>query len=543
MSRQTYRANLSASEFPLLMDLRGRTISVPTQGDTHYIRPNGFSGLEADKDIGIPQIIFCENVVPFSAGFQSVDYTVPIQPIAANDFDQMFYLRDVNENRTMFVPAGGKCYIYNTSTNLWVSVPKTVPAGSICSVANVKQRTFVHFSGNANFYEWTLGALSNVTLAGLTPANIRGLTSANSYLVAWDYDTVYWSSTITPTDFVPSLATGAGSQKVLALKGRIVYCKQTEEGFVIYTTTSAIYARYSGNIRFPWVFAEIKGASGIGFPDDACDDSDGTSIYVNTNDGLMSFDRIKANDVFPTVSEFLACGMLEQYNYSTKTVDVVTYVGRPKTKISFIASRWLVISYGTTAIMSHALIYDTSLKRWGKLRINHVDCFEYFGDTSNSSGDAVAWVNLVGAWQQQPKAWAAYGTVQSGGVASSTTPYKSIGFLGADGKISVVDFQFTTTSDVGILYLGRFQFVRARLATLIDVEAEGQDDGINSKLAILTSYDGKNVDKTTYPLKTKAKNGLSKWQMRLTGVNHVLRFEGNFQLNTVQLRTLLNGER
>src|SRR5690349_6013899 len=98
----------------------------------NYIRPNAFSGAEADKNIGIPQLIYAENVMPTAYGYQSVGFTTPILNTGNLDFDQAFYLRDVTENRTLFVPGvtgtTAKRYTYNTSTQIWSSSAKTIPS-------------------------------------------------------------------------------------------------------------------------------------------------------------------------------------------------------------------------------------------------------------------------------------------------------------------------------------------------------------------------------------------------------------------------------
>jgi hypothetical protein len=510
----------------------------------HYIRPNAFSGAEADKNIGIPQVVFCENVMPTSFGYQSIDLIFPILGSAATDFDNAFYLRNSTDVRTLFVPAGGKCYIYDTANNEWDALNKIVPANAICSVANVKGRTFVHFAGDNEFFEWDGAALNAVTLTGLTPANILGLTSSNGYLIAWDADTIYHSSTLDPADFTPSLSTGAGSTKILGLKGRIIYCYQITDGFLIHSTVNAVYAFYSNNIRFPWVFKEILGASGIKDFRQVAAESQGNKIYVYSNDGMMEYDRVKAVQIFPALSEFLNCRKIETYNRDTKQIDVTDLVDIPFTKIAFVGNRWLVISYGQTATLSHALIYDSALKRWGKVRVDHVDCFEFFGNPGIVSGStAVPWVGLVGSWAAQNNAWSAYGQIFSGGLSQTTTPYKTLAFLGADGKVTVVDFAHGNTGDVAIMMLGRIQYIRTRLTTLLDVTMEGMGQESQSKLAVMTSLDGTNISKEAYPMKVNGQGMLNKWQMRITGVNHTLRFEGNFQATTIHARTMMHGSR
>lgn len=536
MGHQTFRLNLGSSEFPFLHKQYGQSIIYPQQ-DMHYIRPNAFSGAEADKNIGIPQLIFCENVMPSINGYQSVGFLVPIQGTAFTDFDMAFYLRDATENGTLFVPgeSGGtmKRYTYDQSSNTWSTSNKAVPAGAKCTVCNVKSRTFVHAEFDDEFWEWT-GVWGVVVFAGITATNIKGLVSANAYNILYDYNTIYWSSTVDPTDFLPSLITGAGSSRVLAIKGRIVFCEAIEDGFIIYATKNTVIAKYSQNARFPWNFKEIKNSAGLVSQEHASSGGDNNNNYVWTAQGLMSYGPIRADQVFPIVSEFIGEREIEVYNKATKNIDTVTLTDQPVVKVDFLANRYLVISYGQTSLMSHALIYDSALKRWGKIRVDHVDAFEFSGNPGVPGNVAsLTWAQLSGTWAQQNVTWFEYGAIISGGAASIGVPYRALGFLGKDGQVKVVSFEYADTTDVSVMYLGKLQFLRNNLWTIQDIEAERMQSESQTKLAILTTLDGTNFLPAVYPFKKLNAGTLQKWECRLTGRNHTLRFEGNFHLYSI----------
>jgi hypothetical protein len=70
-------------------------------------------------------------------------------------------------------------------------------------------------------------------------------------LLAWNETTLYWSSTTDPTDFTPSLATGAGSGGVQNIKGAITIAAPISTGLIVYSNQNAVAAVYSGNARFP----------------------------------------------------------------------------------------------------------------------------------------------------------------------------------------------------------------------------------------------------------------------------------------------------
>lgn len=79
MAQITYRANLSAKSFPFLSENFGRSVMVG-QYDNNFVR-QVVSPEDQDKDIGIPQLYYCHNVMPASSGFQSVGYTGILPPI------------------------------------------------------------------------------------------------------------------------------------------------------------------------------------------------------------------------------------------------------------------------------------------------------------------------------------------------------------------------------------------------------------------------------------------------------------------------------
>lgn len=547
MARQTFRLNLGSAEFPLLNYLYGRSIVFPQQ-DMHYILPNAFSGSEADKNIGIPQLMFCENVMPASYGYQSIAYSVALQGAAgASDFDQAFYLRDAAENRVLFVPGvtgtTAKRYTYDATANVWNFSSVAIPSGAKCTVAHIKSRTFVKFEFDDEFFEWT-GLWAVVAVPALTATNIKGITAANAYLIAYDRNTVYWSSTLDPVDFIPSLVTGAGSQRILSTRGSIVVCYPTDDGFIIYTTVNTIVARFSGNIRFPWTFKEIKNSAGIdNNQEHAAPQGDGNNIYVYTTNGLMTYGMNKAQQEFPAVNEFFGCREMEVWNAVTKEIDAVTLADKFLIKIEFVANRWLVISYGATSF-THALVYDSALKRWGKLRIDHVDCFEFFGNPGTvGSVTALTWLQLPGTWTQQNNTWAEYGGIISGGAASLTVPYRSLAFLQASGQVRTVDFTFANTTDDAVLIIGRLQFMRNNQWTVHEIEAEQMGPEVTNKLQLWSSPDGLNYPSKIYPYQVVRTGRAQKWNTRVSAVTHALVFTGNFNLNTVIARGTIGGKR
>lgn len=542
MSTKTMRLNLSSSEFPLLNQDYGRSVIMP-QNDTNYVRPNAFSGSEADRNIGIPQLLFAENVMPVYFGYKSIGYTSPILQGGFSDADHAFYLTAAGGAKTLFVPAAGQCRLYNANTASWSSQPKAVAPGAVPSCAFLKERQFVCFSNHTEFYEWDGTNLDPVVLTGLAPANIRGLVAGSSYLVAWDYNTVYWSAIGDPTDFVPSSITGAGSISVLANKGRIEYCTPINDGFVIYTNENIIYAFYSSNPRYPFTFREVKGSSGISNFKNVTSDMEANYTYVYTTNGVQKLDSSKAQIVFPEVTEFLSGFVLEAYNWETREIQTIELVELPEVRTAFVGQRWLVISYGQTIPYEFALVYDTSLQRWGKLRVPHVDVFEFIGNAGTpGSSQALAWDDIVGEWDLQNNTWAAYGGVIIGGQGGTTVPYKTIGFLQATGEVKVANFARNAASTAqGVMHIGKIQFIRERFTTLQELIFDGSAPDMGCR--VLSSINGSTTSRVQEPFLFRESAQHKHYKLRVPAENHTVEITNTFALSSFVAKISLDGKR
>ena len=543
MARQKYRGNVLAANFPLLSSFVGHSVVIP-QIDQFYLTPSS-SAIEykQDKNIGIPSVLFMENVMPIANGLSSIGFTSCISPHpSATDFDQAFWLRDSLEYRTLFVPAHGKNYIYNAADEEWTSPhPIFVSQEANVSVATIKQRTFVCYSKYLEFLEWVNGALVGLQFNGLTSEAVNGIVAANAYLIAYTDDTIYWSSILDPTDFMPSLATTAGSSKVLSVKGKILYCVSLSDGFLIYTTFNAIAATYTGNQAYPWTFKEIEGSPGIDETEEITKDNNATYQFANTQSGLVRLDKSNAVLVWPEITEFLNCRRLETYDYLLKKIKEKNLLEALIYKIALIANRFLVISYGYFAL-DFAIVFDIGLNRWGKLRVEHVDCFEYVGhpDVQVSLDDALRYIDLdPRTYEELTETYEELGGIFiSGTIGEGQRPYKSLAFLKADGSVSIVDFDLTHQEEESVLYLGKYQLTRNRFIELYEIWMERLPAAESEfKLAVLVSFDGTTIADTVYPfLDTKNSNAVQRSYLPLlTAHNFILRLEGRFDLHNLEL--------
>lgn len=562
MARQRYRGNTLAGSFPLLSSFAGQTVIIPGI-DQFYMR-----GSQVDNSQGIPEVVFMENVMPMVNGLQSVGFTGKITGSGGirEDFDKAFYLRDSNEIRTLYVPANGKNYTYDFASFNWNSQPIDVPYDTHVSLANIKGRQFVCYANHFHF-EWNGESLQQVEFTGLDVTQIRGIVAASAYLVAYTEDKILWSSILEPTDFIPSQENFAGSTDVLSLKGNIVTCTPISDGFIIWTTANAVVAQYTANSRFPWTFKEIAGSAGIDSAEKVSNNTTDIYQFAASVAGIMTLNKSQATLIWPEVTEFFACRRYESFNYSTKRIEEFNINNALRVKLSFIASRYVVLSYGDGEL-THALVFDSALKRWGKIRINHVDCFEFIDKpTYFESGSGLRYVDLVGTYEAQTQTYAQYGHlvigpplryvdligtyadqvrpyIEYGGplipgvfVDTGQEPLKSIGFLQKDGAVKVLNFDLPVIETGSVLILGKYQLTRGRMTTLQELWLENISSEKTTTVTILRSLDGLNISSRAalYKDKKVSQGRLQRYLGGGTFMNCMLQLEGNFDLNSLEM--------
>ena len=192
MAGQRFRGALNAANFPLLTRLQSRTVVQPGL-DNNVRTTEKFYGTSESADYSIPQLLYCENVIPTAEGVQSVGYETIIEGIPGETgFDQAITLRDQDENNFLFCPADGTNYIYTANAGEWVSVNPFSSGGVPVSRAYVNGRTFICYSGLGVYeYDSTLGTFSKQTLTGLTDAEVRGIGASNNYLIAYTLSLIH----------------------------------------------------------------------------------------------------------------------------------------------------------------------------------------------------------------------------------------------------------------------------------------------------------------------------------------------------------------
>lgn len=544
MAQIPFRLNLSAANFPFISNWMGRSVII-SKYDQNAAPFQSFSGNDADKDVGIPQIYYCHNVMPAGQGFRSVGFDQPVSVGVADTFVKVFFAVDPDDRQGIVaVSLSGKFYIYTADSPVWTVASIGNVTIDKVTVAFAGGYTYVGVSGKGIYKI----SLSTKTLKAVQPAglnivasNFVGICSSNSYLIAYDKNTLYWSSATDPEDFVPSLVTGAGSGIPTNLVGSIIGAFPLALGFAVYTSQNIILSAYSGNIRYPWVFRQCPNGAGISDPEQVTHSLDLAFHYVWSSSGLIKVTLQGAESVFGELSDFLAGRIFEDFDTVTNTLTTQYLTAHLKIKLNFVGSRFLMVSYGLTDLLSHVLVYDSTLQRWGKLKIEHVDSFEY----PFLMSDNLPYTDLNGTTYGQLTG-ILYNQLTSAPTPKNTAPEAktNIAFISPDGKISVIAWDYGKLNHDAVMILGKYQLTRNTVCTLHEIEVENiaEDNDANFEVYDLPSLSGKNLEPAQ---KFKSiQDGLARtYNGRITALSHSILFKGAFNIVNAQLKVSSAGRR
>lgn len=537
MSQVSYSANLAADDFPLLSQLQSRTVIVGKNDQDYELEINSNQKLQKEKRF--PQAYYIHNAMPSGQGYQSIGY---IQKIlnhpTATDFRGAFILRDTSENKSLYSPAGGKNYIWDRNFNEWRSInPIMAVETNLVTVAYLNGETYIFYEKIGCFkYNKTTQLFETVVLIGLVSANINGICAAQGFLLAWDdLNFIYRSQPGSPLNFTPDSALGSGAGIPEDIRGKIVVVLPIANGYIVYTTANMVAAVFQTNIRYPFNYKEISGSSGVVSPDHVSWQDNVGDHYAWTIAGLQKVNKSQAIAIFPEVTDFLTAKIFEDYNTIIDSFEVTKLTSQLNVQVTVVGSRYAVISYGVVSgLFTHAIIYDLAFKRFGKVKIEHVDCFTYV--VPNLSGD-ITWDMFADlTWDDLgDTTWADLQTQ----LRTQETPKEIVGFLGTDGLVSIINFDLVQTGNIGVVVFGKYQYVRDRMLTLDSVDLENIDVGANFLLTHLVSIDGKSIAfKNNLYLKTSV-DGLRSYNTirpQNTGKNHTLVGKGTFNLTSLEMK-------
>lgn len=336
---------------------------------------------EGDKKPRPTECFYMDNILPNERGYSSVNFrqVVPAIPDLEGEILTEFVIVNSDGNEALFCATSTTAYVFEANGVAWIEQELPVAALGDITYAPVKENTYIYVGFTLYTYNFSTHTLEeaniNVTLS------LLGICAAGEKLVGWDKDTIYWSSSFDPLDFDPvtGLETGAGSTKVLAIKGRIVACITMGQDFIIYTSKNAVSARQTGNISQPFVFKAIGGSAGIATINHVAYNTTNQIHVTWTASGFQEVNLQSAQYAWPELSEGLIKGIkseLDDFN-----IPVLTRTSGFDVKLKFCSNRWLLVS--TRDVDSEDSSYEISycfdvlLSRWGRLNLTHVGYVEF----------------------------------------------------------------------------------------------------------------------------------------------------------------------
>lgn len=538
MPIQRFKLTLNQARVPMNPSDAPRSVLLPQLDIAPRSASRAFFGAEENADFDVPNVLYGENFVPWSQGIKSVSYAVLQAGLpSTNDFDQIFPLRDEDENQVLFSPSNGKNYVLNPSgwianplATLWaaetpphyLSTASTdTPASARISRAYVDGKTLVAYSNLAlsvtsggatkdadgSIYLWNSATLNftrvktdlNTDIVrnlGLAVGEIGGISNSNGYLLVWSGLTVFWApfdgTSFDFTIYANGALTGAGNQIPEDLEGPITSIRSVSGGFIIFTNKNAVAAFYNANnFASPWIFKRISNGGGLEDLELSSEEGAPGSIFAYTSGGLQRISLNSAEPFAPDVTDFLGSRKVESFDpglmqYKLGMTSIEFFV-----KMTYVGSRFLVVSYGFyPGIYSFALIYDVALQRWGKLRIAHRDAFGYVGrvdiaDVTYSMLLDVSYDDLSASPYSSME-------VQSSGL---TYPRQALAFLLADGtiKLAVMDFRSKEDDSEAFLLIGKLQLSRSSNVAVHCVEVEGLVNDENARVAVVHMPNGVDI--------------------------------------------------
>lgn len=367
------KLKLTQTSFPFNFNVLAGTVLV---GDAWEQNLQGANAAELE----VPQAYFMQNMLPITRGFGSVHYTrVAAEHTYPKYIDKLFQLYDVDGNLALYSTANGACLIYTATLGAWTSFP--LPDGAEfgeTSVAHLKGTSYVHIAGQGIFvYDFYTNTFDKQTAIGIFPEACDGIVAANQYLILWDKSYIYWSSPLAPLDFTIAQGLG-GSSGILANRSRLLQCLPISDGFIAYTTKSAISATYTGNAYYPFKFNEIPNSAGVANTEHVAYDSTNEQHIAWTTSGFQAISIRGAQLVWPELSDAIGSNLFTAA--ASTGLPYLVFATRLSTKVTAVGNRYIVVSIKRTVQQlnySHAYVFDLALQRWGRIDVPHVDLFEY----------------------------------------------------------------------------------------------------------------------------------------------------------------------
>lgn len=178
-------------------------------------------------------------------------------------------------------------------------------------------------------------SLTLMKVVGLQTAGVTGVIGVSNRIVCHDGKWLYWSGSLNPLDFTPSLHTGAGSTGVTSDIGQIVSLVPSVDGFYILGRRGGLFAKCTGNIQTPFAVSVIDEFSGIESADWCIQSYVAATYMCYTNTGLCRLTPQKAEYDYFDYSSCLESGRMIVLHgidcaWGEGFVDAAEYIDSPE---------------------------------------------------------------------------------------------------------------------------------------------------------------------------------------------------------------------
>lgn len=547
MPQISYRANLASAQFSFTGGLdHGQTVIIggPDQNFSRQLAAKA----DQDRSVGIPQVYRVVNAAPIEQGYASLSAAYNSGPL--NDANLTTFstwqgysnygfprwkgifteLSALNSGQLLMAD-GGQAYAPRRLITQGI-----IGGGSATIIPEFTQQISEAYGAPLNIYSingiqyvftgrrptgnsgpygtWELPVGSLVPtwrpFTGLTSSFIEDATTSNGYHVALVRDltaantyTFAWSSLTNPLDFTPSLITGAGSFGIQAARGVPLALLSAASGVYVICANNIVFARYTGNPRFPFALQNIDGSedlvlmpsqSGIAGQryqlkfryTDAYDPVD--VRYAAFPSGIF---KLTPNQCTPVFSEF---------DYNIQHIELV-------------AGRYLFA-------VESGNFYDFMLQRWGNLG--------QFTSNGMVFTKTAAW--SLGLRTQE---------------ALTPRSFDSVPFALRPPALTAA-FNGSFNGILSEITLGRYQHVRGRMLELQSVDIQGGPTpglGFNQVFAE-ASLAGDSVIVSHTPTATQVSGRQVRYYFGTApvGLNISLRIRGQFNVTSCVLNFNLHGK-
>lgn len=550
MSQTPFHVNLTAKLFPFNFNELSQTVLTGNgvSGEQNRVLIGGFDGQEPVQQYGICQAYYMQNVLPIARGYSSVHFQKKLLDHglgAQVKIDNAFVVRDNANNVALFGPTGSENLVYDANTADWLDVGGYYPGNGYVQVSHLKGKSYIFMPEIGLFvYNFETKLLELQQTPALNISAIKWMIACGSYLVACDGDTIFWSAYLNPLDFAPSQATGAGSTKVLDLRGGVVALVPLATGFVIYTTNNAVYATPTNNVNVPWVFKAIDGATGLSNHNHISHDTVSGRHIVWTPFGIQEVTARGAELAFPELSDGLIRGMTASIGVSDRPE--LSIVSPLDIKLNAVATKYICISTRTEVERvqnfpyTTCFVYDIALNRWGRIDIPHIDVLEFVAPEllrGQTYGELAVQYPLY-----EDMSALYYSDIGGTIEAKSSIPNENFAFIQQDGTLYTVCFANSANAednddfDAGVgsprLFFGKFKVGRNSAVTLEQINVNHLHENC---YLIAHNHDINGHYITSKDITTLRARTLGQYFGRLTGDCVSLEVQGRFTISDLTL--------